>query len=426
MLLEFRLRNFRSFRDETTLSLIAASDTSLEDTNTFPTAIRSLPRAVRSAVIFGANASGKSNIVLAMNLMRGVVVQSAALQPQQLFNVQPFRLDNETAGQPTMFEVTVLIGGTRYQYGFEFTSNRILAEWLLVYQTAKPQTWFDRRFDQETGKDVFAFSSHLTGPRRIWEESTRPNALLLSTAVQLNSESLAPLHAWFVQDLVVALDGGLLPFDHTTKLLQTQEGQARVNALLASADIAISSVSAEPIKGFRQSVHFDLASRTSSAQFDEPDLLVPKFRHTLGEVSVDFDLPDESQGTQKLFSLAGPLFDVLENGRLLVVDELDRSLHPLLVRQIIQTFQDPALNRHGAQLVFTTHDAAQLDPDVLRRDQVWFTEKGADQASELTPLMIFSPRKGEALEKRYLEGRYGGVPILPNRMLDWRGIRAER
>jgi len=123
-------------------------------------------------------------------------------------------------------------------------------------------------------------------------------------------------------------------------------------------------------------------------------------------------LIDESQGTQKLFSLAGPLLDIIKNGKVLVIDELDRSLHPLLVRQIVRTFQDPVQNERGAQLIFSTHDTTLLDSQFLRRDQVWLTEKRRNQSSELVPLTEFSPRKGEALEKGYLSGRYGGVPVL--------------
>jgi AAA15 family ATPase/GTPase len=125
-----------------------------------------------------------------------------------------------------------------------------------------------------------------------------------------------------------------------------------------------------------------------------------------------FEIPEESSGTQLFFSLAGPLLDILEKGRVLVVDELDSSLHPLLVQRVVDMFQSPATNPNGAQLIFTTHDSSLLDSQKMRRDQIWFTEKDNAQISHLFPLLDFSPRKGEALEKNYLSGRYGGIPIL--------------
>ena len=425
MLLEFRVRNYRSFKSENVLSLVASRDSSLAPTNTIETEIPSLPRALRSAVIYGANASGKSNLMRALQLMRGVVLESAALQPTQTFIVQPFRLNRVSLAEPTLFEITVLLSGVRYQYGFEFTPTRIVSEWLLVYQKSKPQRWFDRRAGVTDAKDKFEFGPHLPGAKRIWQESTRPNALLLSTAVQLNSEALSPLYRWFAESLNVFLDGGHLPPDFSTLMVQSPTGQARIAALMSAADIAIAAIAVEPMKAFRQSFNLDPTKGLADSKLEEAEILMPRFTHKTGEAWAEFEFNDESQGTQKLFSLAGPLFDIIEKGSVLAIDELDRSFHPLLVRQIIETFQNPKINRLGAQLIFTTHDTAQLNNALLRRDQIWFAEKRRDQSSELVPLTEFSPRKGEALERGYLEGRYGGVPVLANLLID-ESPRAER
>ena len=417
MLLEFRVRNYRSFRKETILSLVASPDKHLDDTNTAEVGLPSVPRALCSAVLYGANASGKSNLLRALGYMRAVVIESHALLPGQTYSVQPFRLDETSAEKPTLFEVTVLLDGTRYQYGFEMTPERIVAEWLLVYRKAKPQRWFDRKLDSETGNDVITLGDHLTGQKGVWRESTRPNALFLSTAVQLNSEQLRPLQAWFAESLVVLPEGGLIPPDFSTNLVQTPEGSRSVASLLTAADIAIASIVAVRQKGFQHSFTFDAVTGKSEARAEERDLLLPRFTHQAGSIMADFDFVDESQGTQKLFSLSGPLFDIIDKGKVLVVDELDRSLHPLLVRQIIKTFHDADLNEKGAQLIFSTHDTSLLDSSFLRRDQIWLTEKNTDQSSELVPLTEFSPRKGEALEKGYLGGRYGGIPILPDTLV---------
>jgi hypothetical protein len=417
MLLEFRLRNYRSFAQESGLTLVASPDTSLADTNTAATGVASVPHTVRTAVVYGANASGKSNLLRAMFMMSAIVRESFALKPEQQYLVQPFRLDPGLADKPTMFEATIVLSGVRYQYGFEVTPTRIIAEWLLVYKRAKPQKWIDRRYNPKTNEETFDFSDHLAGHKRAWQDATRPNALFLSTAVQLNSEQLKPLHAWLTESLVVLLDGGMIPFNFSTQMVQSPEGMQAIRSIMGAADIAISSISAVKKKSMLQQIKLDLATGRTDTTSEPGEMLLPFFRHEASDNSAEFAYDDESQGTQKLFALAGPLLDIIKNGKTLVIDELDRSLHPLLVRQIIRTFQDPELNTTGAQLVFSTHDTTLLDTDLLRRDQIWLIEKRADQSSELIPLTEFSPRKGEALEKGYLSGRYGGIPILHDRLL---------
>ncbi|HBB55890.1 MAG TPA: phage resistance protein [Hyphomonadaceae bacterium] len=417
MLLEFRVCNFRSFGEESVLSLVASTDSELAETNTALTGIASPPRAVRSAVVYGANASGKSNLLRAMQLMRGVVLESVVLKPDQTFNVQPFRFSEKLKSEPTLFEMTFVLDGVRHQYGFEFTPARIISEWLLVYQKAKPQRWIDRRYDPKTQEESFEFSSHLSGQKRAWQDATRPNALFLSTAVQLNSEQLKPIHSWFTESLIVLMDGGMLPFNYSTDMVRHPGGESAIRSIMTAADIAIAEIRAVPKKSIMQAIKFDLATGASEASREEGEILVPEFTHKAGEVRADFEFQDESQGTQKLFALAGPLLDIIRNGKILVIDELDRSLHPLLVRQIINTFQDHVLNERGAQLFFTTHDTSLLDHQLLRRDQIWLTEKNLDQSSTLVPLTRFSPRKGEALERGYLSGRYGGVPILDQKLV---------
>jgi uncharacterized protein len=413
MLIDFRVRNYRSIRNECNFSLVASSDKTLRDTNTRDLAGASLPSLLVSSVVYGANASGKTNLLRGLNLMKAVVLESASLQPNQPYNVQPFLLDKNTAGEPTMFEITIVINDVRFQYGFEFTAGKIVAEWLMAYQNFKPQLWFDRRIDNQSGSTVYKFSKSLTGQKKIWEEATRPNALYLSTAVQLNSESLKPIHDWFASYVSVFLDGGHIPHHFSTDRLLNVAEQVKITNFLSSADTAISSVTAQSAKGRSGSIVLDLATGNVSTHTEDGDILVPKFKHTNNDVDVDFDLGDESQGTQKLFALSGVIFDVLERGSLLAIDELDRSLHPHLVRKIVEIFQNPEVNKKGAQLIFTTHDTTLLDTSLLRRDQIWFAEKMSDQSSELVPLSDFSPRKGEAIEKGYLAGRYGGVPILP-------------
>ena len=411
MLLEFVVKNFRSLRDETALSLVASADKSLLDTNAVKTGVSGLPYALRVAAVYGANASGKSNLVRAIQLMRGIVQQSANLQPDQPLNIQPFKLDPQTAGEPTVFEITFLREGVRYQYGFKLTASRIWGEWLLVYKHPRPQQWFSREWDPVSGEESYEFGSFFSGQRRVWQSATKANSLYLSVAAQLNSELLTDVYRWITESLVIFENGGVPPADTTLSRIKAESAKGAVT-FLGEADISISNIAIEEQQGFQAQVTLDLATGKMNNTREERTILVPKFTHTSASASAVFDFPDESEGTRKLFSLYGPLADIFENGKILIVDELDRSLHALLVRQIVLLFQDPEINRHGAQLILTTHDTSLLDSDLLRRDQIWFTEKDQSQASCLFPLSQFQARKNEAFEKGYLEGRYGAIPIL--------------
>lgn len=417
MLLEFRLRNYRAFRHEAVLSLVASTDKTLIEANTVEVgATPGITRAVRTAAVYGPNAGGKTTLLRALQLMRGVVVESASLKPDQTFNVQPFALDREAKVEPTLFEVTVLLDGVRHQYGFEFTQQRIVSEWLLVYQSRRPQRWISRDYDAATDEETFEFSPNLVGPKRVWQDATRPNALFLSTAVQLNSEALQPLFHWFQAGLNIFLDGGIIPHNFTTEMVERNEGEP-IAAMLSSADIGIQGVTVQRRKSMARGFQMNLATGEVQTTSEEAEISLPKFRHAVGGASAEFDYNDESQGTQKLYALAGPILDIIEKGSMLVVDELDRSLHPLLVRQLVQTFQNPTINKRGSQLVFSTHDTSLLDNTLLRRDQIWFAEKDQGQSATIAPLTDFSPRKGEALERAYLTGRYGGVPVLDRELL---------
>jgi len=411
MLLEFRVRNFRSIRDEQVISMVASKDKKLAATHLAPTGLKNPSHVTRSAVVYGPNASGKSTLLLALHFMRGVVAESATnLQLGQTFNVQPFRLDADWATKATEFEVSFVLGGVRHQYGFMLTHERIVDEWLLVYRTSKPQQWFRRHFDEKTQSTTYEFSTHLTGPRKLWQETTRPNGLFLSTAVQLNSELLGPIFRWLIEQPVYFGAGLGPPPDFTTALLQNETSQHAVSEFLASADISISDVVTVPRQGIRQNIMF--GPEGAQVTREEHEMLMPQFVHETDHGSATFEFHEESQGTQRLYAMAAPVLDVLKHGRLLIVDELDSSLHPLLVRRLVRLFHQPEHNPLGAQLLFTTHDTSLLDRTLFRRDQIWFTEKDRDQATRLYALSDFSPRETEAWERGYLVGRYGAVPFF--------------
>lgn len=412
MLIEFRVANFRSIREEQVLSMVAAKDNSHAATHLMATGVPSIPKLVRSAVIYGPNAGGKSNLVDAVTFMRNVVANSATQVVEgQRFNCQPFKLDAKSANSPVEFDMTFILDGIRHQYGFSLTSERIIEEWLLVYKAAKPQQWFSRRFNPTSEKDDYQFSTYLTGQRKLWEDSTRSNALFLSTAVQLNSEVLRPIYLWITQKLAT-IGAGMQPnFGYTIAMANNEADKEAVLRFLAAADLSIAGLTLEMRKV--QEVGFQVeAGKIPVQKVTEVEKPFVKFIHKSDAGTASLELAEESLGTQRLFAFAGPVIDVLRQGRVLVVDELDGSLHPLMVRFLIQLFHSPDLNRNGAQLIFTTHDTSLLDKELFRRDQVWFVEKDLTQATRLYPLTDFSPRKNEALERGYLMGRYGALPFL--------------
>ena len=410
MLVEFRVRNFRSIRDDLCLSMAASADKEKRVANTVPAGARGVPDLLRSAAIYGPNASGKSALVSAMQFAQSFVAMSATLMPGQSLNHLPFKLDAEFTSAPSEFEYTFVVDGARYQYGFAADSDGVTEEWLLVYKTHKPQVWFERAYDAASKVEQYKFGASLAGKKKVWQEATRRNALFLSTAAQLNSESLLPVYAWIVQELLV-IGANMQPtFDQSTALIPNDTSKSMLLAFLASADIGISDLSVQARKQRRLEV--EIRKDGPEHAFSDSEVPFPVFLHTGSTGLVALQYEEESTGTQRLFSFAAPLIEALRKGRTLVIDELDGSLHTHIVQFLVGLFhQRPPGGGHAAQLIFTTHDTALLDAGIFRRDQIWLMEKGSDQASKLVPLTDFSPRKHEALGRGYLQGRYGALPM---------------
>jgi hypothetical protein len=414
MLIDFSAQNFRSLRDAATLSFVAGPDASHRSTHCLATGLKSVPWVTRGAAIYGANASGKSNLIFGLATMSNMVRQSTAMTEAQFAECYtPFRLDKEMAGEPTEFEVNLLLSGVRYEYGFSYDGQRIRGEWLTVYRTGKGQKWFDREWDEEGGEEVWgSFSTHFSGPRETWRKATRPQALFLTTAAQLNSELLKPLFDWFSEGLLVLNAVGLLALGFTLQRLDEPDFKKRVLEVLRAADIHIADIKIERKSG--QQINLSLEpGKPPTVLTREGDIPQVTFGHrVVGGETVYFEGRFESAGTQRLLGCIGPILDAIERGKLLVIDDVDSSLHPMVTRFIVGLFHDPVVSKNDAQLWITTHDTSLLDTDVMRRDQFWFVDKDERQASILVPLTDFSPRKNEALERGYLRGRYGGVPFI--------------
>lgn len=416
MLIEFSTANFRSLRDRQTLSLTKAKSDELVESNTFTTLAANKFELLRSAAIYGPNASGKSNFLLALQTMKEIILESATnLQRGDKLPVTPFRLSKATRHAPSEFEVIFIVDKVRYQYGFSATEDRIHEEWLLAYPKGQPQHWLGRVWDEQKQAYDWKLGNNLTGEKQLWQKSTRDNALFLSTAVQLNSKQLQPVYDWFNDTLRMTNISGWSP-GFSASLCEKSE-KAQVMDFLRAADLNIEDIVVETEPFDIKALSDDMPTHVKKMFVDElkdKKLVDIKTVHKSEEGDkVTFDFEDESDGTRKLFAFAGPWTDTLANGYVLFIDELHDNLHPRLVQFLVRLFHNSETNPKNAQLVFTTHETSILNQDEFRRDQIWFCEKGEDQATTLYPLTDFSPRKGrENLELAYLSGRYGALPYV--------------
>lgn len=401
MLIEFRVTNYRSIRETQTLSMVASKDTTHAEATCIETGISAIPQVLRSAILYGPNASGKSNLISALSFMRSMVETSAAgIREGQSLNVAPFRFDSVTSSASTEFEVSFLENGIRYQYGFALTSTRVTREWLLAYVERKAQRWFEREYDEKQDQYNWYFGSHLTGgnQRQVWKDSTRANALFLSTAVNLNSEQLRPIFNWFVNKLIVISNNQFFYLTPTIERIKNATYKSDIIKFLQAADFGIIDVIVETKKRPLTSLHRDgstfIIKNTPEQEFHEA-----KFLHQGKEEPITFDFADESHGTQRLFSYAGPVLDVLENGKTLVIDELDSSLHTKMVRFLVNLMYNSELNKNNAQLIFTSHNTSLLDTDLFRRDQIWFIERTMSQHRSFIRSLTLVHEKGRPLKR---------------------------
>ena len=417
MLLEFLVENFRSIREEARFSLVATTkkDEIHEDNVIRPNlaeGVKSIP-LLRSAALYGPNAGGKSNLIKALGTMQEIVITSS--QNLETLPITPFKFSSEASKAPSVFEVTIFAEGVRYQYGFSATSLAIHEEWLFAFPKGRVQTWFERSISAE-GEYDYRFSDKLIGDKDVWKRATRPNALFLSTAIQLNSQQLQPVFNWFANKLRVAGIRGWSPH-FSIEWCQDNNRKSQVLDFLRAADFAISDIHVNEEEFSPDSLPSKLP--VHARKFLEYELQGKKgFRVTTFHQSdsgnlVDLGLREESDGTKKMFNFAGPWLDSLEKGHVLFIDELHDSLHPLLVKFLVQLFHSNDSNPNQAQLVFSTHETSILSQEIFRRDQIWFCERDEMQNTKLYSLAEFSPRKGvENLERGYPSGRYGALPFV--------------
>lgn len=419
VLLSFDAENVRSFRDRFELTLLssAMSDQAVVQSVSWREGGKPIG-VLPCAGIFGANGSGKSNVLRAMSDLRWLVLSSFRSHPSGGIQRHPFRLDDSASKRPSSFSVDLVLEGVRHEYGVEVNDDEVTAEWAYRYPKGRAALLFLRQ-----GSSVELGQSE-GGLGREVRRLLRPNALFLSTAAQVGHPVFLPLFQWFERNLLLAdAESRQHRQARTTEMLDDPTQRAQVLSMLRAADLGVTDarrVEIDPVMKDRlrravrilAGVEGEADGGGEGPSFDELGIHLV---HHGASGDVPFEPSDESLGTRVWFGVVGPVIDALANGSVFLADEIDSSLHPALVGRLIRLFRDPATNPRRAQLIFNSHDPTTLGDSAshpIGRDEIWFTEKDDDGSTRLYPLAGFSPRRQEAVARRYLDGRYGAVPIL--------------
>lgn len=422
MILEFTLENYRSFYGKKTLVLEA--DKALKecsDTNLFEYNKHTL---LRSLALYGANSSGKSNLVSAMHTMARCVLLSVKLNDNEELEYDPFLLlkGNDS---PTMFEIVFLKGDYYYRYGFRYNLERIVDEWLFRKTTprSKEQMLFVRN------EEGICVDENNFPEGAGYEEKTNDNRLFLSLCQQLGGEISRQVISWFQSDFNVISGLNNQQYRAYSKLFFHKKESLSAEALDFFQKLRLgfnNILTHEEDPNIPQDLPTELKAIFQRETQGKKNIELDSVHNVYSEKgkvigTINFSFEDrESSGTNKLFDLSGPIFETLYSGAVLVIDELDAKMHPLISQYIIELFNNSETNPKNAQLIFTTHDTHLLSQKILRRDQIWFTEKDAKEQTDLYSLMDIvlpdgtKPRNDANYERNYIAGRYGAIPYILN------------
>lgn len=422
MLVRFSVKNYKTFKEKATLSMVASNyDKKIREYENVVSIENFGLRLLKSSVVYGANASGKSKLYDAISFARHFIIDSATdYNAGDSIPVEPFLLNTASENETSEFEFIFISNNNRYRYGFELNSQKIIAEWLYEKSKIKEVELFYR--------DNQEIETH---PKRFKKAGTiakqgfvRDNQLFISKATQFNDEYSESIYNWFSGVKTLSgLDESRFQ-GYTMSTLENKNKKNKILKLLKAADLNIENVEAEKLdinkipedmpKSLRDFIIkeskdedkvFFTDVRTTKKKYDEEGRFVSDTYFSMDD--------NESSGTKKFFALTGPILDVLENGYTLIVDELDSKLHPNLVSEIVSLFNSKKSNPNNAQLIFNSHDTNLLSSGLFRRDQVWFTEKNKKGEASIYSLSDFKKvRQHEALETNYLRGKYGAIPFL--------------
>ena len=398
MLIQFSVENYLSIKDKVVLSLLASRD------NEHPEhlILDGNKNYLKTAVIYGANASGKSNVLNAFWFMVNYVLTSHNQQVHKAIDRIPFKFDKETPARPSSFEVIFTANGIRYAYGFSVTDKAVVEEYLYYYPNGRQAIIFERKDTTD-----FRFTVDIDEQNTL-KERTSANKLYLSVASNWSYVKVIPVLEWFASCQIITKNSVADAYGLEAEQLKDDDYRRVIASMLRIADFGIQSLQvrdSDPIASKRGDI------------FTNVDAV-----HTVQDVegnisSYTLNMTEESDGTNSYFKLIGVVKKALDLGTLLVADEMDAHLHPLLTKHLVSLFNSAEFNPKGAQLIFTSHNTNLLDLDVLRRDQIWFTEKDEQTAAtDLFSLYDFSIRKDAKVEKGYLIGRYGAIPFIKGGM----------
>ncbi len=414
MLIQFSVNNYRSIKDTISLNMLVSKSKNDKLKNYF--SVRNY-KLLRSAAIYGANASGKSNIVRAMAFMRNFVLNTfKIIQSTDKLPYEPFQLSTETENSSTIFEIVFFKDNIKYRYGFEYDSDTIYSEWLFADEKGKEAKLFVRDIDEGDYVNRENFKEGL----KFFDKKNKninisKNQLFVWKCDQENGEISKSILNWFKNFNV--LDGVSIKAHITLDLIGKLNLKKEVLELIKTADIDINDIVIEEevpldITNFLLTLKGEMAlDKIAKKSINTKHKKYDENGNVIGEE--EFDFSDESKGTRKLFSLAAPIIDTLQNGKILVIDELEANLHPILTQYLIKLFNDEKSNKTNAQLIFTTHDTNLLKPYLFRRDQIWFSEKNKFSSTEIYSLVEFKGvRASEDFEKQYIQGKYGAIPYI--------------
>ena len=419
MLIDFSVANFRSFRERQTLSFVAASRLPRKE-NTFQPDVEgeSLPDLLKVAVIYGPNASGKSNLLRALDALRAIVELAPSATAQKL-PVAPFRFDPELLHKPSEFEVNFIVGRRRFMFTLAATQDRIVHEQLVEFPRGRESLLYERLYAE--GAERYTFGEDLEGEKPVhetWRQLTSPQRMFLAQAVANSSEQLQQLRpplAWLRTNLRMLPAGrGMEPLAKGMQFLAEGPGFPTEDLVtfIRDLDIPVTAVKFDQIDKSRPDENIDSITERLRAHLRSAMKVKAVLTHTsaMGEAIFDFD--EESEGTQNLLGFFFAWWFLRNSQRgpsLMAIDELDSSLHPQIVANLVKQHIQLEVPK---QLLFTTHDTHLMDTKILRRDQIWLTERDSNGATQLRAVHDFEGRESEDIEKRYYEGRYRGLPIL--------------
>ncbi len=419
MLVQFSVGNFRSFKEPVTFSMVAAKiigkNAEIDSNNIFK--VNDNLDLLTSAGIYGANASGKSNLIKAFGFMHWFVLNSSReSQADESINIDPFLLDAEYEHKPSFFEIVFIQNSIMYRYGFEVTQKKVETEWLFYTPKNKEAKLFTR-----VGDDIQISRNYKGDPAA--KRLTRSNALFLSVAAQFNSETSIKVLDWFRSaNAISGYEEAGYPGFTANKYVEDQEFQKRILTLVRNADVGVENLVAEKKdindpSVFPDDMPEEIRDMIRKDMKGKGSIITLKWIHTrkTHENSIEeipFKLGQESDGTVKLFHISGPIIDTLNRGSVLFIDEFEARMHTLLTRRLISLFNSQETNPKHAQLIFATHDTNLLSNDLFRRDQIWFIEKDENGASHLYSLAELKVRNNNNFENDYLSGRYGGIPVI--------------